>query len=232
MLRIENRVLAQRTCELRKEIAVGFREGEAHRVVIDLLDLQRLAAGGVARGCRGVLRIEDEVLDVEKNVVGGERLAVRPLHALAQVEGEHLAARIDLVALGDVRDDFGVLRVPANQPLSADHAKDVVVVGAAAQAEAELAAILADALERLHDFGFISNPLFNRRQLARLNGCGEGGRLLVLESEGRRRQREQRRPQCGKIGDWAVAFHEQSSQSNPDGSLSLFSVPGSVPRCF
>ena len=62
-------------------------ELDAHRVVVDLLDDDVLEVGDGDRGGCRVLRI----FPVEDDVVGRERLAVVPLHALLQLPGHRLA---------------------------------------------------------------------------------------------------------------------------------------------
>ena len=68
---------------------VGFVERDAHGEVVDLLDLHVLVAADGDRGGRRILG----VFPVEHDVVGGERLAVVPLHAALELPGDRLAVR-------------------------------------------------------------------------------------------------------------------------------------------
>ncbi len=66
--------------------------GEAHRVVVDLLDLGRRAVGildPAGQGGRQLL-VEEHIVVPEQDVVGAERLAVGPLGPLAQLDGPGL----------------------------------------------------------------------------------------------------------------------------------------------
>jgi len=63
-------MLPERRGELGQKVAVGAGEGEAHGVVVDLLDRDRLAFGDIRWRRRPVVLVEDQVLDVEEDVVG------------------------------------------------------------------------------------------------------------------------------------------------------------------
>ena len=76
----------------RQEQRRGGGVGEAHRVVVDLLDLGRRAVGVLDPARQGgrQLLVEQHVVVPEQDVVGREGLAVRPLGALAQLDGPGL----------------------------------------------------------------------------------------------------------------------------------------------
>ena len=121
--------------------ALGADEGERperrrlveqhlDRVVVDLLDLDVLVGGAGGRRRRRIAR----VFPVEDDVVGGERLAVVPLHALLQLPGHRLAVGRQgavLAAgnrLGQHRLQVAV-GVPVGQRL-VEEARAVLVLGA------------------------------------------------------------------------------------------------------
>ena len=118
--------------------------GEAHRVVVDLLDLGRRAVGVLdpARQGRRQLLVEQHVVVPEQDVVGAERLAVRPLRALAQLDRPDLVVGRRLGRLGDLGLDLGAVGREAEQRV-VDHAHVVVGVGRPEESAAPHAAILA-----------------------------------------------------------------------------------------
>src|SRR5262249_30249206 len=83
------------------EHVVRIREPVAHRGGVDLLDHARLAVDGQRRRGRGdEVLVAIDVLEPEHEVVGGEWLAVAPLHAAPQVQEPRLPALLHLEALG------------------------------------------------------------------------------------------------------------------------------------
>ena len=88
---------------------VGLAPAVADRQLVQDLDLGRLAVDeqlDVGTGRRQV-RVGRDVLPVEAEVLGGERLPVGPAVALAQVEGED-PTLLDLVGGQDVRDEIEI----------------------------------------------------------------------------------------------------------------------------
>src|SRR5262249_49931459 len=120
-----------------------------------------------------------DVLEPEDEVVGGERLAVAPLHAAAQVHEPGASAVLHLEAPGEVRQGLVARVVPEHQmvrPRAA--AEPVPEVRRAREAGAPRAAVLADLLQRFDDQRILADSLGHRRQLARLDELGELRRLL------------------------------------------------------
>jgi len=95
---------------------------------------------------------------------------------------------VDLPSVGDVGQDLGELQVPAHQALVADDLQDAVVVGAAAQAAPQGAAVGADLFDR-HD-----------HRVGRQGDASQGGELAVGG------QLRQRRSLLGGLGA-CVARH-------------------------
>ena len=121
-------------------------------------------------------------------VGGGERHAVRPLHPLAQVEGEHRAVVGQFVALGAVRDDLVEGRVGAEQERlgAAEH---VAVVGGTGARHAQLAAVLAYFRVGLQHQRIVGQALLYRRQIAGLHHGGQHRRFLERGNAHLRRRR-------------------------------------------
>jgi hypothetical protein len=178
VLGIERRILAERGRKLFQEKGIRLGKGEPHRCVVDLGDRARLACDNKRRGWRleefGVL---GAVLDREDDVVGREGLAVRPLHAPAEMERELGRVLPDVPALGDVRQNLGELQVPAHETLVADEAQDAVMVGGAAQAAAKLAPVGPDLLN-VDDERVYRQALGQCGQLALGGELGHSRRLL------------------------------------------------------
>src|SRR5438270_6643624 len=56
-----------------------------------------------------------DVLEPEDKVIGGEGMAVAPLHPAAELKGGDLAVGADLPRLGDIRHELGARVVPVEQ---------------------------------------------------------------------------------------------------------------------
>ena len=107
-----------------------LREFHADRVVVDLDDLHVLVA---ADGHRGGRRIGG-VFPVEDAVIGGERMAVVPLHALLELPGDRRAFLGQAAVLDgwDLRGEHRhqvAIGIPPGQRL-VEHARAVLVLGA------------------------------------------------------------------------------------------------------
>ena len=114
---------------------------------------------------------EVDVLEPEHEVVGGERRAVGPLHALAQEEREDLAVVADLPALGERRARSWCRCSPRTASLSSRRdAVAVLDVARAGEAAAPGAAVLADLSSGLMTSGSCGTR------------CSTGGSLPALTS--------------------------------------------------
>ena len=143
-----------------------FVEGHLKSVLADL----RGHAGNpidqhAGRGARGEVRVQRHVLEVEQQVVGGERGAVAPLHALAQVQREGHAVRADVPALDEPGEQPGHVRGVRDQELVAP-VHHVVGGCLAGVGQTQRTAVLADAVDRLHHQGFLAGV--DRRWQGRL----------------------------------------------------------------
>ena len=130
----QGRVLAQGRGQLLQEQRVWAGEREFDRGVIDFADHHRFV-GNHQRGRHRLVQLAvlGAVFDRKHNVVGGERLAVRPLHAGAQCEGELGRIGVDFPLGSDTRQHLCERQVPAHEALIAHHAQNAVVVGTATQ---------------------------------------------------------------------------------------------------
>src|SRR5262249_22584652 len=151
-------------------------------------DRADLAAGLHERGRSGggQLLVERDVFPPEDDIVGGVRLAVRPLHALAELEAELGGVLVGLVRFDDVGEHFVPLAVPGAWVRVADRAVERGGVLPADQAAVPVAAVLADLLDWLEDERGLRQPLIERRQLAVFDELGELRRLDVLAGRGGR----------------------------------------------
>src|SRR5207247_2762418 len=108
-------------------------------------------------------------LEPEDEVVGGERLAIAPLHPAAQVDEPRAPAVLHLEAAGEVRHRLVAGVVPEHQVVRPRAAAEAVPeIGRAREAGAPRAAVLADLLQWLDDERVLADAVGDRRQLARL----------------------------------------------------------------
>ena len=155
----------------------------------------------------------------EHDVVGAERLAVRPLHALAQKHLPLGEVVVGLPALGDVGDDLGAVGRIAHQGI-VDDARVVVVIRGAEEAAAQGAAVGADRLDHLLDQRLLGQALVHRRQIAGLDHRGQHRRLVVLGLRhggplaGRRQPDDQR-----QAADQKGMSHRFDAHCSPPGSV-------------
>ena len=124
---------------------VGLWTDEPDRGRVDLLDGDGLAADGHHRQRRGdqILVLVD-VLVPEHEVVGGEGVAVAPLHPAAEEERRGLAVRADLPGARDVGDELGARVVPVEQLVVVGDAVAVGGVEGTGEASPPRAAVLPD----------------------------------------------------------------------------------------
>ena len=127
----------------RDEEAVGLGPGPADGQLVQHLDHGLLAVDEQADvgAAEGQVLVVLDVVPVEADVLGGERLPVRPFVALAQAQGEDPAV-LDLVARQDVGDELELGR-EADQVRIAVGVEEAGVALAADQ-HPQLAAGLAD----------------------------------------------------------------------------------------
>src|SRR5438105_4606275 len=162
-----------------REQKVWIGEHVADRVIITLFDGARLAVDRQQDvGCRRELFILVDVLVPECEVVRRKRLAVRPAHALPQVQNEGAAPVQKLVAPGYVWPGRFTRVVPEQQAIRAgDGAVAVPPVTRPSEASAPGTTILANLVDWLDDERLIRQALLDWRQLALLDQVGQHRRL-------------------------------------------------------
>src|SRR6266542_365739 len=114
------------------------------------------------------------------DVVGGERFAIGPLHPTAELHGDDLVVRAQLVGARDVRDDLAVLVVHEEEARRARHEAMAGEVSSETTGDglAQRAAVLADTVDGLDDELVLPDTLRDRRELALLHERGELWGLL------------------------------------------------------
>ncbi len=161
---------------------VGILERPAHGVLVDHRELRQLAAGLPAGvDDRRDLGVVDDIVPEEREVRGGERLAVAPPHALAQVEGQRARIVGELVVLDEVRPVRAQVVVRGEQTL-VDLGVDLQGEGSQL-GEAPRAAVLAHGFRGLDDQHVVTarQALLERRELSGLHFRGQLGRLAEHE---------------------------------------------------
>ena len=163
---------------------IGDAEIVAHGVVVDRRD--RLELLRIAPGADPLVQVH---LTLEAEVLGGEWVAVGPLHPLAQVEREgHVVVR-QLVIPGLVRLD-GTVEVHPQRVLAALGRVAAVDPGMGAGAEhVQRAAVGTDFLQGYQHVRLDGKTLFQRRQVARGHHGRQHRRFLVLAVPGHRGRR-------------------------------------------
>ncbi len=180
----------------RQEMRVGLRPAVAHQGLAQDLELRRLAVDQeVARRTRGAeLLVVGDVLPVVAEVFRGERMAVGPAVALAQLHRED-APLLHVHRLEQIRHDVQV-------PVVADKARIAVDgeqarVAAAPGERVERAAIVSDAgtaFAERHDQRLLRQALVDRRQLARLHLVDQHRRLDVRPRRAGEQENESQQP--------------------------------------
>ena len=156
-------------------------EFPAHRGLVDLDHAARLALRThVRRRRRHDLLVAVDVLEPEDEVVGGERRAVRPLHALAQEQRVGLAVVAELVALGHAGHDLAAVRAPEQQLVGRLDAVAVLAVAGPVKARRQVPPYLPISFSGCHTIGSAGNALLDRRQLAGLDQLGQHRRFGEL----------------------------------------------------
>ena len=154
---------------------IGVREDELDRVVVHPLEVHEVAAGlEPARLVRGQFVVQH--VDVpELEVVGGVRMAVGPLGAAPQVQGEFPPVRADVEALNNVGHHRGEVRADTANALLA-HAGAAAVEGTGSRiADREHAAIGAHFVPGLDDLRVERQPFLDRRQVTGSHPLGQQG---------------------------------------------------------
>ena len=111
----------QRDRRAPREGAVHIRQGEAHGLVRDPLDVHAAERVAVLTDVAAILK----ELDGVDHVVGGDRLPVLPERVLADVEGPDLAVRLGAEGGREIGDDRAGLVVPGEP---AERQPDDVIV--------------------------------------------------------------------------------------------------------
>ena len=111
------------------------------------------------------LLVEHDIVEPEHDIVGGEKLAVGPSHALAQGEGELSRVCVRFPGLGYVGDQAIPIWRPDDQVFVAHEG---VEAGRprTEQGMAHRAAILTNGLQRFEDFRIGGQTLIQGRQFA------------------------------------------------------------------
>ena len=155
----------------RRKRAVEF---VAHGVVVDRHHVVDL--GTDAPGLHLVLL--EHVVELEREVVRGERRAVRPLHALPQEQSEAHVVGGERVALGHVGANLPA-EAHAQQRRAAARLLGQVVPGRVVGGEHEERAAVVAYLGHLQQHRLDRQPLVDRRQLAARHHGGQHRRFVV-----------------------------------------------------
>lgn len=215
--------------EALEEKPVRLLEGDAEGLLVQHLELAPLAAGGPEALPGGLrhLRVHEDVLGPEADVLGGEGRAVRPFHPLAELEGIDPAAIADLEGFRDVGLDGRPVGGEADQRLVALIAHDHGQRAAADQRVLPVAALLARPVGRGDDHRVLRQALGQRRQLARVDDGLERGRFLRRGRPGLNPEGE--RPGEGRGGGKesppADLCHRSSSQKALQSLSTILQFP-------
>ena len=171
----------RRACQHVREYVVGFGEHEPDGMVVHFFHAARLVVDRHDGGLhRHQLVVPVDVFVPEHEVVSGEGMAVGPLHAAAQENGEDASSIRNLPSSGDVRHQAVAGRVPEQDLVVPATAVAVPEVGRSAEAAPPDTAVPADLVHRLDHQGIGADAFRHRRQLASLNPFRQRRRLLKL----------------------------------------------------
>ena len=205
-------VAAGRLAHLGQHHRVGDVGLQAHVVVVDLdgaphlVHPERLRAAAYAR-------VEVPVLVSEHDVVGGERLAVRPLRTLAQGDGEAQEVGRQLEALGQVGHHRGVGPDVGQVAAALGLLLQRVPRLGAVHEHVDGVAVGADRIDRLHHRRLDRQPLDYRRQFSRRHQCREHRRFRVLAADRHRRRGSRRAVAVGAAGCEQAGAHREQSKA-------------------
>ena len=169
------------------EQEIRIIEGELHGRFVDLDDFARLAVDAhVGDRRRHDVLVAVEILEPEDKVICRERRTVRPLHALAQVDGVELSVGAHIDAFGDAGDDLGAGVVPEQKLVGGIDAVAVLDVAGTGEAAPPGAAVFSNGMDRLHDHRLAGDAILDRGQLALLDQFGQLRRFLEGFGDGGR----------------------------------------------
>ncbi len=167
--------------QLRNEERIRLGKFEGDRVVVDLFHHPVLAVDlELEERCRVDVLVEVDIVVPEHEIVGGERRAVGPLGALAQVDRRRLAVVADLPVAGEAGDDLAARVVEGQDLVERVDPVAVLVVGRSGECPSPVAAVLADLAQGLDDEKLrrLGQPLVDRGQLSGFNQRVEARRFL------------------------------------------------------
>ncbi len=170
---------------------VGHAEADFNHRVTDFGEDCRFTSGAPdrPRPGRGEVFIHCDIFPGEHDVVGRERLAIRPLMALTQFDGQGFVVIGEVVVFGDVHEDLGVGEVIPEEPIHAQGG-EAPQIDWVDFSEAQGASVGADPVLGFNHLRLCREPLIDGRQLAVGDHFGQhggfviGGRRLGLRALG------------------------------------------------
>ena len=175
--------------KLVEEERIWVRKFEGDRVLVDLAHLAVLAVDlefEERRRCQVFVQVN--VVVPEHEIVGGERLAIRPPGALAQIDRRRPAIIADLPVARETGDDLGAGVIEGQDLVERIDPVAVLVIGGTGERTAPVAAVLTDFMQRLDDEELrrIGQSLVDGGELARLHQRVERRGFLERLREGLR----------------------------------------------
>ena len=178
--------VSRQRCDAVKEHGVGVGEGKDDGVFVGELHGHGRSFGAghpVAADSRRDVLVEHDVFLPPGEVVGVEGGAIRPLHALPQVEGPDGGVVVAFPGLGDVGAECKFRCIPGKS--LAGELGGAPAVGDAFEAAAHGTAVVADALHAFEDEGIGGKPFIDGREIASSDHFGQHGRFSVAAGRGR-----------------------------------------------
>jgi hypothetical protein len=160
-----------------REQRVGLRKAESHAIVVHLFHPAQAGPAAEHAGRRN-LEVFHLVLVPVDEIVGRERLAVRPAHAAPQPEGENAAVRRRLPGLREVGHQRLAERRPAHQARIGEPPLDDVDVVVGIGQPLPGAAVPADPIHAQHHHRLRTHPLRQRRQFPLPHKFAQDWRLV------------------------------------------------------
>ena len=171
------------------EGGIGSRELENQCVIVRRFQDHRFAIHEAAGRRYGrVLFVEPHILPQEENVLGSERFAVGPFHALAQIDRELGGVTVPFEALRQVRfpaarRQSGAESVQVGGDVDKTAVDDVAGCGAVGLVEGEAAnrfAVSSDFMDGGDDARVDRQAIIDRWQVTGIHHCFEHWRFVVL----------------------------------------------------